>query len=40
LGEVSIKDMGYRDDIGEGLKDSLPKLQALGYAKEFVYGNS
>jgi len=40
LGEMSIKDMGYRDDIGEGLKDSLPKLQALGYAKEFVYGNS
>jgi phosphoribosylamine-glycine ligase len=40
LKELSIKDMGYRDDIGEGLKESLPKLQALGYAKEFIYANS
>ena len=37
LAELSIKDMGWRDDIGESLKETLPKLQALGYAKEFKW---
>lgn len=37
ISEISIKDIGYRDDIGEGLKETLPKLHALGYAKEFRY---
>jgi len=35
--EISIKDKGFRDDIGEGLKDKLPELHKLGYATSFKY---
>jgi phosphoribosylamine--glycine ligase len=38
LKELHIPDMIYRDDIGEGLKASLPKLHKFGYAREFDYG--
>lgn len=35
--EVSISNMIVRDDIGEKLKESLPKLQKHGYATSFEY---
>jgi phosphoribosylamine--glycine ligase len=35
--EISIKDKGFRDDIGEELKGTLPKLQTLGFATSFKY---
>lgn len=38
LKELHIPDIIYRDDIGEKLKDTLPKLHKLGYATEFEYG--
>jgi phosphoribosylamine--glycine ligase len=38
LKELHIPNMIYRDDIGEKLKEELPKLQAHGYATEFKYG--
>lgn len=37
LKELHVADMIYRDDIGEKLKDSLPKLHKHGYALEFEY---
>jgi len=37
LKELSIPDMIYRDDVGEKLKDEIPKLKAHGYATEFTY---
>lgn len=38
LGKISMPGSPfYRDDIGERLRDELPKLQALGYAKDMVY---
>ena len=37
LKELSVPDMMYRDDIGEKLKEEIPKLQSLGYAEEFTY---
>jgi phosphoribosylamine---glycine ligase len=38
LKELSMPDMIYRDDVGEKLKDELPKLQQHGFATEFTYG--
>lgn len=35
--ELHIPNMQYRDDIGEGLKKSLPDLQKHGFATEFEY---
>lgn len=35
--ELHVPELIYRDDIGERLKDDLPKLQAFGYAAEFEY---
>ena len=35
--EVSIADMMVRDDIGEGLRDSLPELHKHGYATSVNY---
>ena len=35
--ELSIPDVIYRDDIGEKLEEEIPKLQAHGFATEFVY---
>ena len=37
LKELHVPDGMWRDDIGEALKESIPKLQAHGYAKEFTY---
>ena len=31
---------GYRHDIGERLKDAIPKLKAMGFCKEWVYGSN
>lgn len=36
--ELSIPNMIYRDDLGEKLKESIPKLNKLGYATSFEYG--
>jgi phosphoribosylamine---glycine ligase len=38
VSEIHIPDMMYRDDVGEKLEEELPKLQAHGFATEFVYG--
>jgi phosphoribosylamine--glycine ligase len=38
--ELSCPDMIYRDDIGEKLKEEIPKLKAHGYASEFNYGET
>lgn len=38
LKELHVPDMSYRDDIGEGLEESLPRLHKLGFATEFEYG--
>jgi phosphoribosylamine---glycine ligase len=35
--ELQIADMIYRNDIGKRLQEQLPKLHALGYAREFMY---
>ena len=35
--ELHVPNMIYRDDIGERLEESLPKLQAHGFAEEFTY---
>jgi phosphoribosylamine---glycine ligase len=35
--EVILSDVVVRNDIGEGLEDSLPKLHKLGYAKGISY---
>lgn len=37
LKELHIPDMCYRDDIGEKLKEEIPKLQEHGYATEWTY---
>jgi phosphoribosylamine---glycine ligase len=37
LKELSISNGFYRDDIGEGLKDQIPKLQKNGFATDFKY---
>lgn len=37
--ELSIPNMIYRDDLGEKLKNSLPKLKEHGYATSFEYGD-
>jgi phosphoribosylamine--glycine ligase len=37
LGQLSVADMSYRDDIGEKLEEELPKLHEHGYATEFSY---
>jgi phosphoribosylamine---glycine ligase len=36
--ELHVPNMMYRDDIGESLEESLPKLQAHGYAMGVTYG--
>lgn len=36
--QLSVSNMMVRDDVGETLKDQLPKLHAMGYAKHFTYG--
>jgi phosphoribosylamine--glycine ligase len=36
--EVHVPNMMYRDDIGESLEESLPKLQAHGLATDWSYG--
>lgn len=36
--DLHVSDMIYRDDIGLALKDTLPKLQKMGFAESFVYG--
>ena len=38
LGEVAWTDMQYRDDIGDKLEASLPKLHRYGFATEMTYG--
>lgn len=35
--ELHVPDAMWRDDVGEGLKESIPKLQKHGYATEFRY---
>jgi len=35
VGEISISDMGYRDDIGEKVIKNLPELQKHGFAGEW-----
>lgn len=35
--ELYIRDMMYRDDIGDKLEEEIPELHKLGYAKEFTY---
>jgi len=35
--QLHISNMILRDDVGEGLKEQLPKLHELGYAKHFEY---
>jgi phosphoribosylamine---glycine ligase len=35
--EVTVADLMYRDDVGEGLKDDIPKVQKHGFALEFKY---
>lgn len=37
VGEISVADLMYRDDIGEKLKKEIPELQKHGYAREFVH---
>ena len=37
LHEIHIPNMSFRDDIGEKLEDQIPKLQAHGYCKDWVY---
>jgi phosphoribosylamine--glycine ligase len=37
LKELHVPNLMYRDDVGEKLRESLPKLHALGYATEFEY---
>ena len=36
--EIHVSDMLYREDIGKGLADKLPKLQANGFATSFELG--
>lgn len=36
--EISVPNMIFRDDIGEKLEKSLPKLKEHGYATSFEYG--
>jgi phosphoribosylamine--glycine ligase len=35
--EISVPNMIYRNDIGAGLKDKIPKLHAMGYATHFNF---
>ena len=35
--EISVADLMYRDDVGEGLEKDIPKIQKHGYATEFRY---
>ena len=35
--ELSVKDKGYRDDIGESLKKKIPELHKMGFATSFKY---
>jgi phosphoribosylamine--glycine ligase len=37
LKEIHVPDMIYRDDVGEKLQETLPKLHKLGFATEFEY---
>jgi phosphoribosylamine--glycine ligase len=37
LKELHVPDGMYRDDIGEALKERIPKLKAQGFATEFEY---
>lgn len=37
LKELHVPDGMFRDDIGEALKERIPKLQSFGYAMEFKY---
>lgn len=37
LKELHVPDGMWRDDIGEGLKEKIPKLHALGFATGFEY---
>jgi len=37
LEKVEVPNKLYRDDVGEGLKEKLPKLHAMGYATAFNY---
>jgi hypothetical protein len=36
--ELSVSGKMIRDDIGEGLKEQLPKLHKYGLATHFEYG--
>ncbi len=36
--EIHVPDLIYRNDVGQKLKDELPKLQAYGYAMGIDYG--
>ena len=36
--QLHVSNPILRDDVGEGLKEQLPKLHAQGYAKHFEYG--
>lgn len=35
--QIHVPDLIYRDDVGERLKEDLPKLHDLGFATEFEY---
>jgi phosphoribosylamine--glycine ligase len=35
--EIHVPDMIFRDDVGEKLKEEIPKLQKFNYAREFTY---
>jgi phosphoribosylamine---glycine ligase len=35
--EVNVADLMYRDDVGEGLKEDIPKVQKHGFGMEFKY---
>ena len=37
IDELHVPNLMYRDDIGEGLEESIPKLQKHGFAEGFVY---
>jgi len=36
--EVHVPNLMYRDDVGESLEESIPKLQAHGFALDWQYG--
>lgn len=38
VSQIEVSDMIWRDDIGEKLKEEIPKLQAHGFAMDFTYG--